>query len=96
MALSLLSVPLVPVLSLVEVRRRLGRFPSFSSITLCRFSIVASRDFTSSNSDVETMYCVFAGRIVAISFCEASMRSGVCGCEAKALASVPGFFFSFA
>ncbi len=58
--------------------------------------MVASRDFTSSNSEVETMYCAFAGRMVAISFCDASMRSGVCGCEANALAIVPGFFFSFA
>jgi len=79
---SLVLVPL-PLLSLVEVRRRLGRLPSFSSRTLCRFSIVASRAFTSSNSEVVTMYCAFAGRMVAISFCDAAMRSGVCGCDAK-------------
>src|SRR5260370_39368836 len=59
-------------------------------------SRAASRSFTSSNSEVVTMYSARAGKICAISCCDFSMRSGVCGCVENALASAPGFFFSCA
>src|SRR5207253_10471376 len=86
----------LPLLSGEDVRRRLGLFPSFWSTTLRRFSITASRAFTSSNSEVVTTYCGRAGRMREISSCDFAMRSGVCGCVAKAFAKVPGFFFSCA
>jgi len=43
------------------------------------------RDFTLSNSEVVTMYSDRAGRMRAISFWAASMRSGVGGCVEKNL-----------
>ena len=72
------------------VRRRLGLLASFSSSSLCLFSIAASRAFTSSNSDVVTTYCCLAGRILRISSCDFSMRSGVCGWCRTPWTSVPG------
>src|ERR1035437_6309013 len=60
------------------------------------FSMRASRAFTSSNSEVVTMYWSRAGRILAISSCEWRMRSGVCGWLEKTLATTPGLRFSSA
>src|ERR1700732_2669006 len=58
-------------------RRNVGLLGLLASSTLWRFSIAASRDFISLNSDVVSMYWSFAGRIVAISSWDLVMRSGV-------------------
>src|SRR5271166_7210644 len=89
-------LPSLEVSEVFEVRRKLGLPESFWSMTLCLFSIAARRALTSSNSDVVTTYCCLAGRILRISSCDFSIRSGVWGCVAKAFDSVPGFFFSMA
>src|SRR5258706_15668338 len=52
------------------------------------------RPLTESNSEVVTMYSGLFGRMRAISFCAASMRSGVGGCVEKTLGIVPGRRFS--
>ena len=55
-----------------------------------------SRAFTLSNSEVVTIYSGLFGRMRAISFCAASMRSGVGGCVEKTFGIVPGRRFSSA
>ena len=55
---------------------------------------MASRPFTSLNSEVFTTYSGLATRILWISFWAALMRSSVMGWVEKTLAMVPGFFFS--
>src|SRR5205807_7272267 len=67
------------VLSVDEVRRRLGFPESFSSTTLRRFSSAAKRAFTRSNSEVVTVYSARAGSIFEISSCDLEIRSGVWG-----------------
>src|SRR5258707_10508328 len=52
--------------------------------------MVRRRPLTESNSDVVTMYFGLFGRMRAISFCAASMRSGVGGCVENTLGIVPG------
>src|ERR1019366_9424605 len=78
----LLSVPLpVSVEGLSAVARRsVGRsLLSLSFCTLWRFWMDARRPFTSSNSEVSTMYSGRAGRTVFISCCAAATRFGVMG-----------------
>ena len=58
----------LPFLSVPEARRRLGLPASLWSTILRRFSMAARRAFTSSNSEVVTVYSARAGRIVSISF----------------------------
>src|SRR5947209_9476309 len=65
----------VPFLSVDEVRLKLGFLPSFWSFNLCLFSMAASLALTSSNYDPVTIYSGLAGSILAISLCEASIRS---------------------
>jgi len=83
------ELPLFPVLLVDEALRKLGLPLSFRSFGLRRFSSEANRDLTSSNSEVVTVYSAFAGRIFSISLCDAAMRSGVCGCDAKSLRQRP-------
>ncbi len=81
----------------VEVRRNVGRFGSpLPGSALRRLCMDSRRAFTSSNSDVVTICSSRAGSTVAISFCVALIRSGVCGCDANIFDSVPGLRFSLA
>ena len=59
-------------------------------------TMLRSRAFTVSNSEVVTTYSCLAGKIRAISFCVLAIRSGVGGCVEKILGIVPGCRFSSA
>src|SRR5207245_6536365 len=75
-------------------RRSVGRPLSVPLLILRRFSIWARRAFTSSNSEVSTLYSSRGGRSVLISRCDFWIRSGVCGWVWNALAKIPGRSFS--